>query len=272
MSSSLSLTIKSGKYLRVLKAIARSSWKIEAEYRINFILRIVTDIFWYVSQIFLFEVLYQHVPRIGPWEIQHIRVFLGILFVVDALYMILFHENLDRFSDRVRKGELDLLLTKPVDAQIFVSLQKISWALIGNLSIATAFLIWALLPWWSSLNGLRLFAGLLLIPGGVLSIYAVRFMMAILALIVVRAENIQYIWYQIYRLGLRPDHIYHPGIRLLIVTILPVGLVASIPTRILFDASPGWWLALALTVPFILNLAARWLWKKALTRYSSASS
>ena len=259
-------------FWRKIKAIALASWKIEAEYRINFVLRIATDIFWYISQIFLFEVLYQHVTQIGPWQLQHIRVFLGILFVVDALYMILFHENLDRFSERVRKGELDLLLTKPVDAQLFVSLQKISWALIGNLIIATSFLVWALWPWRFSIDVIRLATILLLIPGGVLAVYAVRFMMAILALILVRAENIQYIWYQIYRLGLRPDHIYHPGIRLMIMTVLPVGLVASVPTRVLFEVDPWQWFAAALVIPFVLNWFARRLWKKALIRYSSASS
>jgi ABC-2 type transport system permease protein len=73
----------------------------------------VTDIFWYIAQITTFEVLFHHTQYIGSWNLEQMRVFLGVVFVVDALYMIILSENLDQFSEKVRKGDLDLLLAKP---------------------------------------------------------------------------------------------------------------------------------------------------------------
>lgn len=260
-------------YFKFLKTIWIASWKIESEYRFNFFLRILTDIFWYISQVMIFEVLFLYTPSMGAWRIEHIRVFLGLLFTADALYMIFFHENLDRFSDRVRRGELDLLLTKPMDAQFFVSLNRLSLALLGNLSLAIAYLTWALNQKNLSLNPFMVLSLIILIPCGVLSVYAVRFMLSILALIFVRAENLQYLWYQVYRLGLRPDSIYHPSVRVLILTVLPVGLVASLPTRVLLlEDQPIPWILLALGSTFFLNFLARKLWLYSLKFYSSASS
>ena len=53
--------------------------------------------------------------------------------VVDALYMILFHDNLDSFSQKTTKGELDLLLAKPVNSQFMMSCQKVSVPYFVNL-------------------------------------------------------------------------------------------------------------------------------------------
>ena len=70
------------------------------------------------------------------------RVFLGLLFVIDAIYMIIIHENLENMSEKVRKGDLDLLLAKPVNSQFMITLQKANTAIIGNLVLGTSWLIY----------------------------------------------------------------------------------------------------------------------------------
>ena len=56
----------------------------------NLGLQFVNDILWYTMQIILFEALYLHVDNLGGWGIAEMRVFLGMLFLVDAFQMILF--------------------------------------------------------------------------------------------------------------------------------------------------------------------------------------
>jgi len=248
-----------------------ASFKADLEYRTNFLIRIVTDVFWYLSQVIIFEVIFLHTNRLGTWSLEQARVFLGLLFLVDSLYMILFHDNLEKMSDKVRRGELDMLLTKPISSQFLISIQRMATAICGNLFIALTFLVWSLfqLPNLQLINVLWLF---ILLPLGLLSLYSIRFTISTLALILVKAENIQYLWYQVYRLGMRPDQIYQPWLRFTIFTILPVGLIASLPSRILFE---GFQLDLLLT-SVVTGLSffyfSQWSWKKALAHYSSASS
>lgn len=259
------------KYFGLYKAFFRASFIADMEFRANFLVRIVTDIFWYIAQILTFEVLYRHTTMIGNWNLSQTRVFLGILFVIDAVYMVLLSENLDRFSDKVRKGDLDLLLAKPVNAQFMVSLQRVNTAIMGNMLIAFSWMIFSLsqLPefsWW------RLLWLILLIPCGVTVIYALRFMMGALAVIFTRSENIQFMWYQLYKLGMRPDSIYFPWLKFIILTIVPVGVIASVPARALLDPPNYllfvWVLVLAPSLIFISNR----FWKFCLKYYSSASS
>jgi ABC-2 type transport system permease protein len=259
------------KYFSLYLALFRASFIADLEYRVNFLTKVATDIFWYTAQVMTFEVLFQHTARIGDWDLPQTRVFLGIVFVVDGLYMIIFSENLDQFSEKVRKGDLDLLLAKPVNSQFFISLQKASTAMIGNMTIAVSWFVYSIVQ-FPNFEWLRLFWLLILIPCGLAALYAMRFFMSATAVIFARSENLQFIWYQIYRLGMRPDSIYVPWMKWVLLTALPMGVIASVPSRALLEppdfALFAWVVVLAV---FLIYLSSKF-WKFALKFYSSASS
>ncbi len=248
-----------------------ASLQADMEYRANFLSRILTDVFWYIAQILTFETLFTHMKTLGAWDRDQTRVFLGIIFVVDALFMVLFHDNLDRISDKVRKGELDMILAKPVNSRLMVSCQRLATALIGNLLIGLAWLTWSLskLP---SFEWTKLFWLLILVPTGVTIFYCIRFMFASLAIILTRAEAVQYIWYNIYKLGMRPDSIYAPWLRYLLLSLFPVSVIASVPASSLLGP-PNYGLfiyAVGLAI-FFVWISGRF-WTYALSKYTSASS
>jgi ABC-2 type transport system permease protein len=178
---------------------------------------------------------------------------------------------LDRLTERVRKGEMDLLLAKPVDSQFMLSCQRVNTALIGNLMIASGWLVYSLthLP---DLNPLKLLWLILLVPTGVISLYAVRFMFGATAVIFTKSENLQYMWYQVYKLGMRPDHIYFPWLKFLILTLFPVGIVASVPARAVLDPANYWLFAWAVVWTAVILWLSHKFWHFCLKHYSSASS
>lgn len=259
------------KYWDLYKAFFRASMIADMQFRANFITRIATDFFWYVAQIMSFEILYRHTTLIGDWNVLQTRVFLGVLFVVDAIYMILFQENMDRMSERVRKGELDLLLAKPVESQFMISLQKANTAIFGNLILGIGWLLYSLanledFSWW------RLLWLVIVIPTGVCAVYAMRFSFGAIAVIFARSENVQFVFYQLYRLGMRPDSVYFPWLKYLILTILPMGLVASVPSRVLLNPNDTWLALWALVLAPAMIYFSHRFWRFCLKYYSSASS
>lgn len=259
------------KNLRLFRAMALASFQADLEYRANFLSRVATDIFWYAAQILTFETLFLHTPEIGGWTAPQMRVFLGVLFVVDAIYMVLFHDNLDQFPEKIRKGDLDLLLMKPVNSQFFLSFQRLATALLGNLLIGAAWLSWSLYG-LENFSWSRLFWLILLVPCGVAIFYCVRFMIATTAVIFTRADSLQYMWYQLYRLGMRPDSLYVPWLKYLLYSALPVLAIAAVPARALVqDPQPGLYLYVLILSIFMVWLSHR-LWRLALSKYTSASS
>lgn len=259
------------KYAGLYGAFFKASFIADLEFRANFLVRIVTDFFWYLAQIATFEVLFLHTSRIGDWNHAQARVFLGLLFVIDGIYMIILSENLDRMSEKVRKGDLDLLLVKPVSSQFIVSLQRANTAIFGNILLGAGWLMWSLsqLP---DFSWFRLAWMLVMIPCGVCVMYTIRFVFSAISVIFARSENVQFIWFQLYKLGMRPDTIYFPWMKFIVLTVLPVGMIASVPARMLLDPVNYWWPLWALTLaPLLIYLSHRF-WNFCLKYYTSASS
>lgn len=260
------------KYLSLYRSFFKASLISDLEYRLNIVTKVVTDLFWYAAQASVFEVLFRHAPKIAGWELSSARVFMAVLFLVDAAWMVLFQENFERLSWKVRRGEMDLILSKPVDSQFMLTMQKQNTSYVLNIILTFGYLLWTLSltpdpQWWRL--GLLVAVG---IPCALMICYSFRLLFATLSVIYTNAESVTYIWYQIYRLGMRPDAFYPRWLRYLILSALPVAFIASVPTRVLLnDWDPsliGWGILMSVATFTV----ARWAWKRSLVHYASASS
>lgn len=259
------------KYIKLFSILLKTSFIADLEFRVNFSLRIFTDILWYAMQILSFEVLFNFTPMIGDWDRYQTRVFLGVLFIVDSLYMIFIQDNSDRFADKVRKGELDFILAKPVSSQFLVSFQKVAVASFGNLVIAVVFFLYSL-TLIDGFNWYRLFWLILILPTSFIIAYTSRFFFTCLNLIFVKSESVQFLWYNCYKLGMRPDSIYFPTFKIILLTVFPMSFIANVPAKMILEPPNVLLITWSLIVgPLFLYLSNRF-WKYCLRFYSSASS
>ena len=260
------------RYLKLWRVFFRASWMAEAEYRANILVRVVGEGTWYVVQLSVFEVLYTHTSSINGWDIHAMRVFLGTLFLTDNIYMFFFQDNLDGLNQLVRKGELDLYLTKPVNSQFMVSCRKVAVAYIINMFILVPYLVWAIAHLGRPVKAAQLITYFIAVPCGSICYYALRFMFATLVIVLQDAGNVQFIWHQLFRLATRPDPIYPRPFRLFLLTAFPVAFMASVPARMIVESFDPALAAAAVGMSAVLVLLSHWGWVAALRRYASASS
>lgn len=259
------------KYLSLIAAFFRASAISDLEYRMNIVGKVLTDIIWYAAQLSVFEVLFRQTSSIAGWTLETTRIFMGCLFFVDSFWMLIFQENLDKFSEKVRKGELDLLLAKPVNSQFMMSFQKFSTPYLFNILITSSYLVFAIsrLP---EFNWAKLAFLIVALPCALGVIYGMRFFFSASAIIFQRAENLNYVWYQFYRLGTRPDAVYPAWLRYAILTVIPVAFIASVPARLLLEPPSAALLGGAIVVASASVYVSTVFWRFALRFYSSASS
>lgn len=266
------------RYFFILVAFFKASAVAELEYRLNLVIKVVNDFIWYGAQLALFEVLFTHTKSISGWTIDSTRVFMGVLFASDAIYMLFLSENLDHLTEKVRRGDLDLLLVKPINSQFMLSCQKLSPVYFVNFILSLCWLTWALGSLPNPVAWPRLLFLVVSIPCSVTICYSIRFFFSATSIIFVRAENISYIWYQLFRLGTRPDSIYPSWLRYSVLSLLPVGFIASVPSRVILSTTPfpdfeslGLILAGVVVASTCLFLTTRY-WRYTLKFYASASS
>lgn len=256
-------------YFDFLKASAMS----DLEYRLNILTKVVTDIFWYAAQASVFEVIFAHTKHIAGWDLQSARVFMAMLFLVDALWMTLFHENFEKLSWKVRRGELDLVLAKPVDSQFMLTFQKQNTSYIVNTLMTFIYLLWTLSQLNFEVSPIKVALSLIIgLPVAMAITYSFRLAFATLSVIYSQAEAVNYLWFQIYRLGMRPDPFYPRWLRIVVLTILPVGFIASVPTQIIIANFEWWMIFWGPLISIFLLWVSRKIWQSALKHYSSASS
>src|SRR5690606_358873 len=87
----------------------------------------------------------------------------------------------------------------------------------------------------SAVSALQWLLLVMAVPCGLAVLYSMRLFFALLSVIFTNAESMNYVFYQIYRLGMRPDALYPKWLRMLILTFLPVGFIASVPARLLLN-------------------------------------
>lgn len=260
------------KYLSLFWAFFKASAISDLEYRLNIVMKVFTDVMWYIAQLSVFEVLFDHTNAIAGWNIESMRVFMGVLFLIDAFWMLIFQENFDKFSEKIRKGDLDLLLAKPINAQFMMTFQKISVPYVFNIVISVTYLIYSLSHMTREVHYWQLIFLVISVPCALGITYGIRFFFSASALIFTRAENISYIWYQFYRLGMRPDAFYPPWLRYAILTIIPVGFIASVPARLLIETPDPLLIVGSVGLSALSIYISTRFWKFALGFYSSASS
>lgn len=249
----------------------KNNWVREAVYRTNFLTALATDIIWIVIEFSLFGVIYANVSTLPGWTRDQVYFFLGVFFASDALFTTFFQRNFWNFSDLVNKGELDILLTKPV-SPVFLSLTRWMNLTAGfNVLLGTGIMVRFAGPAGFE-GGWKWFLVALWLLIGVTTALLVRFAFSIWVFWTERSWAMSRLYYQFFTFATKPDGIYPKFIRYLILTALPFAFIGSVPARALLhglstrEYTALFGVLLAFTVFDVV------LWRKGLKRYQSASS
>lgn len=263
------------KYLLLYQSFFKASAVADLEFRLNFVVLMCGEFIWYSTQLILYEVLYRHTSQLAGWNLSQMRVFIFLALFVDSIYMILWDPNFAKFADDLRMGNLDLLLTKPINELFMLTSQRISISHLPCFFITGGGVIWALMQipdfnWWKSLWLL------VMIPSGLSVIFCGRFMLNATAILFERADFLQYLWHSLFRFGLRPDGIYQKMMngffRYILIFIIPFAMVASIPARFLLEPINPVYALWGLIMPCLLLAITKKYWSYCIKNYASASS
>ncbi|MDJ0974541.1 MAG: ABC-2 family transporter protein [Planctomycetota bacterium] len=260
------------RYARLYGYFLRFSFSKAMEFRFDFFFRIGMDCAWYVIQFALFEVLYLHTPLFGGWDPAQMRVFLAAIFLSDALQMTVYANNMWWFPFLVNKGDLDYYLVRPVSSLFFLSLRDFAANSFVNLLITIGFMVWVLATYPDPLGAGRILLYVALVLLGVFLYYAIQLWFLIPVFWTHEGQGLRQVFFSIGSYSQKPDAIYRGWIRRILLYVLPLALIASFPTRAMFEPDP-WRLVLHMVVAsavcFGLSVA---FWRRGLRSYASASS
>lgn len=260
------------RYLKLWWAFFGFSLTRVLQFRADFLFRIVMDCVFYGTSLAFFKVIFGHVDRLGDWTESQAMVFVSGFFIVDALQMVLVSPNIWRLPLAVNTGAIDYDLVRPVSSLFMLGFREVAVSSIVNLVIAVGLLFYygqALVPAWEWYQYL---AFLLLLMVG----FTVHFSMQVAFTVPVfwlhSVDGIRGIFWSSGSLAERPDRIYPGWLRLVLRTVIPFALMASVPAEVMFSPEPWWPLLQLLLMTTVYFAVVIWVWSRGLRAYSSASS
>jgi ABC-2 type transport system permease protein len=260
------------RYFRLYANFLRFSFSRAMEFRLDFCFRIAMDLVWNAVNLGFFWVLYQQTPTLGGWNFDQMLVFLGGVFVADAIHMTVFSNNMWWLPIFINKGDLDYHLTRPVSEVFFLSLRDFAANSFINLLVAVGILTWALVRYPSPLSAGSVVLFLVLLLVGVLLHYSLHMIFLIPTFWMHSSSGLREIFFSMEQYGNRPYGIFGGWMARILVSILPFALIVSFPTRALFEGVTVELLLHILGVTAAAFTVMKLLWNAGLRAYSSASS
>jgi ABC-2 type transport system permease protein len=260
------------RYLRLLFIFFRVGVLGELSYRANFFAHLLESILELGTALAALAIVFSHTATLGGWRPDEIVALVGVYFLVSGAIRMIIQPSMERLIEAVHEGTLDFTLTKPEDAQLLVSIQRIEIWNITDVVLGFGVLAVALVRLGTTVGAWEAAAFTAsLLAGGVI-IYSFWLMLATLSFWFVRVENMLEIFSSMYEAGRWPVSFYPRWLRFMLTFLIPVAFATTVPAQALAGRITWKTLAAAYGLAVALVVISRVFWRVGVRRYSSASS
>jgi ABC-2 type transport system permease protein len=264
------------RYFRLFGSLARFSFLGEMAFRGNFLLKIIVELSWLGLVIYFYDRLFRFTGDIAGWSRSEYFFFIGCFYILESINEALFLGNFGEFAELVRTGNLDFVLLKPVDEQFLISFRNLEWSSVPNMVLGGLLLATSLhqLDIYISLG--RLFGFIVGMMCGVGMAYSFLLMLASTSVWLVRNQSLYELWWLFTSLMRYPKEIFNVWwarpIGMFFTFVFPVLLTIHVPASAMVKTlEPGFLIWLVFSTIILLGFS-RWVFRRALRSYRSASS
>lgn len=244
----------------------------ELQYRANFAVQLLQSALALVTGVVMIDLVFGHVDDLKGWSKPQLHVVFGVFTLVGGLLRMIVRPAFAKLVEDVRKGSFDFVLTKPVNAQLWVSCRAVNLWQGTDVLFGLAIIAWAsarLAPQIRGTDVLLFCAALLL---GVVIVYCFLFSLAVTSFWFVRTIEMAELFESLYQAGRWPLAIYPDWLRLALTFIVPIGPAISLPADAMLSRLPAYALLGELALAVAAIAFARWCFRSGVRNYTGASA
>lgn len=261
-----------GSYLRLLGVLLRVSATTAAAYRFQFAMDALLAVLGMFGRVVpLFVALHGRAP-IGGWTFDSALVVVGVFTILKGVLDGGVNPSLVAVVDHIRNGTLDFLLIKPKDAQFLVCTSKFELWRAADLLTGAAIVAWAFARLGEAPGPLDVALALVLLVAATVLLYSVWLLVVTAAFWVVRLDNLAFMFNALFDFARWPRSVMKGALSVLFTFVLPLAVMTSFPAEALRGILRPSDAALAIGLSAGFAVLARAVFKRALGRYTSASS
>lgn len=260
------------RLLGVLGALWRVNASLELQYAASAAASLIGTLFWLTMAILTVALFFDHTSHLGDWSFWETVVLLGVFNALVGIIEGVLRPGIGSLADEVRHGAFDLILMRPVDAQLYMTFRKMDLWRVADIVLGFALSGYALHRLDQPVGWTQIVAFIIAFGSAVLVLYSVWLALMCLAFWFVAVENLPTLFDALFEAARYPAAAYPSALRIVFVYLLPVVWTTTVPASALVGR-----LSLVGSVESIMGAVvalgvSRGIWKVALRRYAGASA
>jgi len=260
------------RYLRLLGVQLRTSLLLAMQYRWDFFLEGAVEAIWTLTALVPLLVVYRDRATVAGWSFPEALLVIGWFTLLQGVLEGAINPSVTQVVEHVRKGTLDFLLLKPADAQFLVSTARFQPWRATNVLVALGIFAFAFVRLGRAPTaGAVAFAALLLVTS-VATLYAFWILTVSAAFVVVRVDNLTYLFSSVFDAARWPASVFRGTLRAIFTFVIPLAVLTTFPAEALLGRLSLERGALAVVIALLMLGLSRLVWTRAIARYTSASS
>jgi ABC-2 type transport system permease protein len=256
----------------VLGIFYKAAILTDLEYRANFVTNLLMSVVAAFATVLTVGIFFGHTDTIGGWSFYEALIVVGLFQFFLGMVDTFITPNVQDFTEHLRVGTMDFILTKPLNSQFHATLRRINiWRAIDML-IGVGVIGYALARLNVTVTPERLIMfGVLLVCAAII-LYALIMLLITSAFWFVQLENVMELLFTFYEAGRFPVSVFPVWLRAILTFIVPIAFITTVPAAVIIGRLTAEFVVFAVIVTAILFSGCAAYWRYAVRHYSSASS
>lgn len=262
------------RYIKLYIVFLRQSFIWEMSSRFSYLMGLFVEFGYQITLLFFFQVVYGNVKEIAGWNYYEILFLTGLTTLTsETILPMVYILNFARLPQMIKDGDIDQVLTKPINSLFFLSLSRpYTSGLVASLSG------WGLI--YYSLNHLNIalsisnvFSGIMIFICGWIMMYSIFVIFSSLSFKFIGSSQLPNLALSIIVFFKeKPHDIYQGILKIIFYFVFPIVFACSIPAKAVLHGIDFRIFILAIFISILFLTIALKLWNTMIKHYSSASS
>lgn len=255
------------RYLKILFINSKAVLLSTLEYRVTYVFRVLRILLRFGLTFLGLNILFLRTETLGNWSKLEIFLIYSVYQFVTSFVDFFCGDSLAEIPSLVKNGELDMVLTKPLDSQFMISFKDTHPGNIYRIIISILIFKYATSLLRGQIILQNLIIGFLFLTAAIVIYYSLLLLIASLSFYIMEG-SLGELFENLFSLSRYPVDIFPKGVRLAL-TIIPVVFLVTVPSRVILGKMEFWdWLVIPITG--LLFYFSRRCFLVALRDYTSA--
>lgn len=242
-------------------------------FRFSFFGAFFVDGSLFLIQILMFQAIYTQAGSIGGWDRSQMLLFIGTFSLLNAVNMVLYFFGVLSIPEKIKSGQMDLYITKPINTLFHVSFENIDMGSFPLVLASIGIIVYAASGMDISITAGTLLGYIFLVLVMQVLYYDIEVILRTLPFFFIQTSSFERLEVELLTLCMKiPGTLFKGAFKVLFYLVLPYGIMSTVPTQFFIGALTPVGFVYSVLVVAGFTAFTLVFWRFGLKNYKSATS